>query len=210
MFVKTFIKMIIYKATNIVNGKIYIGQTTLLLQGRILNHKLAKSDRMPFHLAIRKYGFENFEFEVLCQCNSISELNEKEKEYIKLFNSRNQSIGYNISGGGNCFGSGEGHPCFGKAFTEEHKEKISKALTGIKRPYNSGEKNHSFGKFGVDSVCNTADKTKYKVYHWKTKILEIITKSEFRRKYNLATGTVSAIFDGKHLQSKGWSNVGLA
>ena len=63
--------MIIYKTTNLVNGKIYIGQDknnnpAYLGSGKIL------------HLAFQKYGLENFNKEILEVCKSVEDLNEKE------------------------------------------------------------------------------------------------------------------------------------
>jgi len=60
--------MIIYKATNKINGKCYIGQTVKTLARRKCDHlcRLRKGDRdHKFYLALRKYGQENFEWETL-------------------------------------------------------------------------------------------------------------------------------------------------
>lgn len=58
-------KGIIYKATNIVNGKCYIGQTIRKLQLRINSHFCLtdKNDGITFHNAIKKYGKESFKWE---------------------------------------------------------------------------------------------------------------------------------------------------
>lgn len=85
--------MIIYKTTNLINNKIYIGQDSnndskYLGSG----HLIVK--------AIKKYGEKNFKKEILEFCKSKKELNEKEILWIKKFNSTNKKIGYNISSGG--------------------------------------------------------------------------------------------------------------
>lgn len=94
---------IIYQATNIINGKIYIGQTTDSLKVREANH-YAKSKKAGkteiFRNAIRKYGRDNFIWEILCKCYSKIELDEKEQEYVWLNNSSNRECGYNIHIGG--------------------------------------------------------------------------------------------------------------
>ena len=102
--------MIIYKATNKINGKIYIGQTINTLAYRANQHlretRSAKKKNTYFHNAIQKYGFENFIFEKIDTASSIEELNDKEQYWIKYYNSIDKSIGYNLdSGGANCFKS---------------------------------------------------------------------------------------------------------
>lgn len=94
--------MIIYKATNKVNNKCYIGQTINALSYRRMHHyKDANSGRYSvyFHHAIRKYGKDNFIWEVLENCNSKEELDEMEFHYIKQYNSFKPS-GYNMTLGG--------------------------------------------------------------------------------------------------------------
>ena len=55
---------IIYIYTNILNNKVYIGQTTQEEKARQSQHKTSK-DNLPFHCAIRKYGWDNFHYETL-------------------------------------------------------------------------------------------------------------------------------------------------
>lgn len=91
---------IIYKVTNDINNKVYIGQTTYTLEQRWANHvnaSLKNVDKFHFHSAIRKYGPKHFKIEEIERCPE-SELNNKEKYYIQKFNSIEN--GYNISIGG--------------------------------------------------------------------------------------------------------------
>ena len=86
-------KMLIYKITNTINNKIYIGQTTQTLSGRIHNYKsevkFYKGNPRPIILAMRKYGFENFCFEIVeDNIQTKEELDEREIYYIKFFNCR--------------------------------------------------------------------------------------------------------------------------
>jgi len=93
---------IIYKATNVLNGKVYIGQTIRTLLKRQAEH-IRITKRNPeqyFHKAIHKYNAENFEWEVVDYASSIEELNEKEKEWIWLNYSNNSQFGYNLTEGG--------------------------------------------------------------------------------------------------------------
>lgn len=89
-------KGIIYKITNKVNGKSYIGQTRYTLEFRWRQH-IHKKDNTYFHNAIRKYGPENFTLEVLEEC-STSNLNEREIFYIAKYNTFKE--GYNLTTGG--------------------------------------------------------------------------------------------------------------
>jgi len=85
--------MIIYKTTNLINGKIYVGQT-------ITDDPHYYGSGMMILWSIKKYGKENFKREILEECNDRNELNERERYWIKQLNSTNKDIGYNISMGG--------------------------------------------------------------------------------------------------------------
>lgn len=97
----------IYKITNLINNKVYIGQSSDI-ERRFNEHKHDPFEQNNhgynyiFYQAIREYGIDNFSFEILETC-SIKELNEKEKYWIKYYNSYigwNQSNGYNMTIGG--------------------------------------------------------------------------------------------------------------
>jgi len=87
---------IIYKTTNLVNGKIYIGSDT---KNFGLGDPVYLGSGLLIINAIRKYGSKNFTKETLHSCNTIDELKEKESYYIKKYESNNRKIGYNISDG---------------------------------------------------------------------------------------------------------------
>lgn len=94
---------VIYKVTNLINGKCYIGQTIRSFSRRKsshLNSALRKSDKMIFHSAIRKYGVENFKWEILEECRTKDSLNRREREYIKELKTH-VPLGYNLNNGGN-------------------------------------------------------------------------------------------------------------
>lgn len=93
--------MIIYKITNIINNKVYIGLTTESLQARWKNHlQQAKKNKKPLYYSIRKYGIENFSVEIIDEAKTIEELGELERFYIQKYNSTNPKYGYNITAGG--------------------------------------------------------------------------------------------------------------
>lgn len=95
---------IIYKVTNQVNGKIYIGQTRTDLTKRKKSHlQVANSKRIKKYLfqhAIAKYGEKEFTWEIIDQAVSRDELNEKEISWIAFFDSTGEN-GYNLRPGGN-------------------------------------------------------------------------------------------------------------
>lgn len=134
--------MIIYKTTNIVNGKIYIGRQlhtnpTYIGSGTIL------------HRAIKKYGINNFKKEIIEHCSSLSDLNEKEKFWIEKLNSTNKNIGYNImigGQGGNTFNykSGPKNARFG--ITPDQKTRDAVAKANKLRPKVYGESNKTYKK----------------------------------------------------------------
>lgn len=95
----------IYKITNKINGKIYIGKTSRTPQIRWSEHKqyshLIERYNTPLYHAMRKYGIDNFDFTVIeDNISNLEKLNEREKYYIELYNSTSHENGYNIVLGG--------------------------------------------------------------------------------------------------------------
>ena len=82
----------IYKITNKVNKKSYIGQS-INIQKRIHQHfwkAICTKDisyHSALHSAIRKYGANNFQTEIIQEC-SVEEIDEKQKYYIKYYNTK--------------------------------------------------------------------------------------------------------------------------
>lgn len=93
---------LIYKFTNKINNKNYIGQTTCKLQDRIDKHlKDSKTDNLYFHKALKKYGINNFNIEILEDKIPLSILDEREIYWIKFYDSYYTSgKGYNLTKGG--------------------------------------------------------------------------------------------------------------
>lgn len=99
----------IYKYTNKINNKQYIGQTNNIerrkkqhLQDSFHCHKGHEiSHNLPFHSAVRKYGIDNFDFEILeiIDTEDWQEVNNLESEYIKKYNSLVPN-GYNLQAQG--------------------------------------------------------------------------------------------------------------
>ena len=100
---------IIYSFTNLINNKKYIGQSINDNNIRYKNHLYSSQNQnsldyeSPLHRAFRKYGIENFKYEILAMnIENFDILNELEKYYIKEFDTLVPN-GYNIEEGGkNC------------------------------------------------------------------------------------------------------------
>lgn len=137
--------MQIYKITNLINNKIYIGKdttsdTNYFGSGLLINR------------AFKKYGEENFIKEIIDETNDYEELSEKEIYWIEKYNSTDRKIGYNISKGGDGGDVFKNHPdldlirkkisqsspkkgkTYEEAFGEEralsYKEKLKKKIHG--------------------------------------------------------------------------------
>ena len=91
----------IYKITNILNDKIYIGKTNSTIEQRWKQHcsdrKRTRCEKRPLYDAMNKYGIENFTIEEVEQC-SPEEASEREKYWIEYYGSFKN--GYNATSGG--------------------------------------------------------------------------------------------------------------
>ena len=90
----------IYKHTNLINHKIYIGQTTQQPEKRWGNGLSQYRHNKHFFAAIKKYGWDNFSHQILKEGLSQEELNYWEKYFISYYDSTNKEKGYNILLGG--------------------------------------------------------------------------------------------------------------
>ena len=153
----------IYMYTNKINGKRYVGQA-INFNKRHRCHKNARTDKnngeynKPIHRALRKYGLDNFDVEILKEnLNTQCLLNFYECYYIKKFDLLcKNGKGYNISDGGsngNPFAGkteeerreirqkqseamrGENHPMYGNHHSEEVKQKMSESHKGENHPF---------------------------------------------------------------------------
>ena len=163
----------IYKITNMVNGKAYIGQAQNIEKRwnehiHYTKNKNSLAYTKPLYKAMRKYGVENFSFEILILCEE-ELLNLMEIYYIEKYNSyihAENSNGYNLTLGGEgtrgyVFSEehkkkisenaklrvGEKNPFYGKHHTEEARQRMSE----IKKDKYCGENNPMYGRKGIES-----------------------------------------------------------
>ena len=118
---------VIYQARNKISGKRYIGKTMYTMKARRAVHEChAKTEsRLPFHRALRKYGFDTFEWKVISREEIEDYLNEAEQVFIRILKSKVPS-GYNLTDGG------EGN--IGWVPSEEWKRKKSEEQKGKTTP----------------------------------------------------------------------------
>lgn len=126
---------IIYKITNLINGKVYIGQTVQTFKRRKIEHLYEYRKNRVFHPiynAMRKYGEENFNWSIIDHAYSRQELDDREIFWIDFYKSyvkRKDNNGYNLTIGGGAL-SGEYNPMYGREVSEETREKLRIANTG--------------------------------------------------------------------------------
>lgn len=110
----------IYRITNLLNGKSYIGKTGMNFGDRWDSHRSllnsGKHDNRHLQNAWNKYGADNFEFQIVETVDDTSFLNDLERSYISKY--KNLGLAYNISDGG------DGGMFLGKHLSEETKRKI--------------------------------------------------------------------------------------
>lgn len=127
--------ILIYKITNKINGKIYIGQTTRTLDERISEHK--RHRQCIVGRAFSKYGEENLLVEVIDYATNIDELNAKEIKWIEFYNCI-IPYGYNqCVGGKNTIGF-------------HHREESKRKMSELKKQSYLGIGNPFFGKTHSD------------------------------------------------------------
>lgn len=127
--------MIIYKITNLINSKVYIGQTIQPLIKRWQRH-CRNGKSTVIGSAIQKYGRENFSIEIIDTASTIDELNEKEIKWINYYNCVLPN-GYNVAGGGR-----------NHCMTEPLRKRLSEAHKGKQ----TGEQNPFYGRHHTEEA----------------------------------------------------------
>jgi len=185
---------VIYRAINKINNKSYIGLTTLTLSTRKDAHICTALDKIEtrrkyrsiFHRAIKKYGRENFVWEILYESDSIDKLKEMETYYIfkyRSYTGYKDCMGYNMTLGGehNSMDNPEvrnkcalltkialANPEVKKRQCENTKEALAKPeikrkhIAGIRKSWTNGRRKHY--KKLVDGENNPNAKYTWTIY----------------------------------------------
>ena len=185
----------IYKITNQVNGKFYVGKTMKSLLTRFYNHcydAINRNSTSYFHRAIRKYGKENFIIEEIELCED--NLGNREIFWISKLNPHyNQTLG----GDGGMLGYshtektrqllslkrkgkflGEENPFYNQTHTEEQKEKWSKMRKGQPSPCGFAGKSHKEeSKYKTSQTLKTNPNVK------RTKVFQYDIEGNFLREF---------------------------
>jgi group I intron endonuclease len=158
---------VIYKITNKITNKIYIGQTTRNINKRFEEHTTNNKYASYLTTSINKYGKDNFTIDIICYCFSKEELNKQEIFFIFKYKTYDKTKGYNISLGGQ-----------GGNLGEVVNQKISKS----KKKYFEVESNRLLNKLTQKIVKNTKEQ---KLLH-KEITLNYLNKNPEKRE-NLKT-----------------------
>lgn len=203
--------MFLYKITNVINNKCYIGFTSLSIQERFETHiKNSKSKRnnQKIYNAMRKYGVKNFIIEQIYQGDDAL---KREDEFIKKYKAE-----YNMTEGGN-----KPPSQLGKTWnlseetkskmrkpksprTPEHTEKIASQLRGRKQPEHLVRKRIEANVNPHKPYGNTNRAKKYVVTYPNGKEEVVFNIAEFARKYNLSRSSICNVCKGKLQQTKGF------
>lgn len=200
----------IYKITNTINNKCYIGQTLNDVKERWRQHKKKGTNCRYLKHAFIKYGFDKFKFELICICFD-TDLDKFEIDYIKKFNCLVPN-GYNLKSGGlgggrlskeskeqisktlkNMYLNGYIHPNKGIKLSKEHRNKLSIA--------------HMGRKLSKEHLENMKDVGNKKVLQFSLtgKLLNVYkTGKQAANKNNTTKAGVSMVCNGKRIQLKGF------
>lgn len=134
----------IYKTTNLVNNKFYIGQKK---SDKFLAEKYLGSG-IRLNSAIKSHGKENFKVELIDTAESKQELNDKEIYWVSKLDARNLDIAYNLAKGGD---GPSGFDTWNKGLTKENdprliqkQESIDKRAKSLKKAYEEGRHSVNF------------------------------------------------------------------
>lgn len=222
--------MYIYKTTNSLNGKIYIGKR--IYRKKDDNWYLGSG--VYLNRAIKKYGREYFKKEILEWCEDEVHLCKREIYWIKYFNSTNSQIGYNLSLGGDGgnvgkeayikignklrgkkrpkeFGEKVSKALKNKPKSKEHNEKVRQSLMGRKRPQEVVDKMSKSIKEKYDSGWKSPVQIEVYQYNKKTGdyIQSFKSATEAGRVLNIDRKAITNNCSGKSKSSGGfiWSKI---
>lgn len=180
---------VIYKVTNTINGKCYIGQTSYGLDYRRKDHindASRKIDNFVFHKALRKYPANVFVWEVLFNSFKQEHLNDLEEYFIDLFKSHTEFGGYNQTLGG---GGRRGYH-----LSDETKALISSKIKGVPQAPERAKRSKQ-------EILKAVEKQKIPIVDQNGVIYESIAAAA--RANGLNPGGIGHVLKGKSVQTGG-------
>lgn len=206
------------------NEKRYIGISKNIHE-RWRKQGLSSSYNKYFTKAVKKYGWDNIEHNIVAICDTYEEACNIEIEYISICNSTDPLVGYNITPGGELL-TGENHPAFGRFVSKDERRRRSiKAKEVFKNRDYTGKNNSFYGKRHSDEtkrkICKAnsgkrSDEYKRKmaevlgtpafnIYYNGEYIETMYNQSECARKYNLHVASVNRCLLGKQHTTNGYT-----
>ena len=204
----------IYKATNKINGKVYIGFDSNWPNRKKTHKSKYKQINLKFYDAIKKYGWDKFDWELIYQSKDGQHcLNIMEPHFIEDYDSFNNGYNMTLGGEGVLGLKGEKSPWYGRKHTPESKEKISKNNKGkqigkkLSKNTKSKISNSTKGKiFSVETKTKISI-SKNKIYYFinpQNEKIEIKGLKSFCNDNNLSYSCMRQLLYGKSKQHKGW------
>ena len=192
----------IYKITNKINGKCYIGQS-IHIEQRWDEHLYKTSKGSLIKYALHKYGKENFLFEIIEECSQ-EKLNEREQFWIKYYNSFEDGYNLTLGGGGTLKYSVENiYETFCELNSIEKTSKVIGCSIGTVR--------RVIREYGINLHEQSDAKS---IEQIDPKTLKVIKKyfsiQEAADELNVSHGAITMALNGKHQTSAGyyWRYVG--
>lgn len=183
----------IYRITNRVNGKVYVGQTRVPKR-RWTDHQYAAKKNVDtyFYSAVRKYGASNFEYEIVEVC-TLAQADDREMYWIRRLRATDKRYGYNTSIGGT---SGN------NSTSQEVRDKISRAKKGVSAGPCPPERAENIRRAKLASGYKHTEETRQKISdrrkgvfltpEWRKSISEGLLRSA---KYLLSNEDVTGMRD---------------
>lgn len=179
----------IYIFKNKINGKVYIGQS-VNIRSRVHRHLSYLNKATKFkgviYLALKKYGLEAFDIEVLELC-SIDQLNEREEYWIKYYDSVNPDLGYNICS--------KSRTTLGTKRTDEQRKNFSRAAKQRVKDYGNPMQGKTHTKEVRDKLSQMM-KDRFKNPEWKERFLNSMKNAKKTVSICAKTTTVLNLDDG--------------
>ena len=214
-----------YMVTNNINGKVYVGSHSWDGEGLDPNYY---GSGTAIKRAVKKYGKENFQVEVLYYYDTVEECRKDEERILTEYNVRDCPHSYNLKNSAIGMTSedvrGENNPNYGKHFSEEHRQKMSKARKGrrgkdapnygkhlskeTKKKLSESLKGRKFSEEHRQKIAQSMNYRKIPIVAIQKdtgKIRVFESQKECARQLNLDPRHISHCLKGRHKTHKGYT-----